>query len=90
MTQMFWCILNPFYFLIGKKRYTPDCFIQTVDGERLVIEIKPQGVMDGKAQLALQCFFEQHHMLFKVISNESILERKIDAEKVTPYCVVNS
>lgn len=48
---------QPFLLLIGNKRYIPDCFIRTVDGERLVIEIKPQGVMDEKAQLALQYFF---------------------------------
>jgi len=71
---------QPFRLRIGRRRYTPDCYVLRTDGAREVRELKPDGEMDDALRLPLTAFFAQHGMAFHVISNESMFERRTEAE----------
>ena len=71
---------QPFLLRIGRRRYTPACYVVADHSPRRVIELKPRGEMDEALKGVLQAFFAQHNMCFEVISNESVLERRIEAQ----------
>jgi hypothetical protein len=71
---------QPFRLMIGKRRYNPDCYVVTNGQPRRVLELKPDGEMPDELQHPLTHFFAQHGMVFEVISNESVFERRIEAE----------
>lgn len=71
---------QPFQLRIRGKYYKPDCYVAMVNGLRRVLEIKPRGEFNDDKRIPLVHFFAQHNMVFEVISNESILERRIEAE----------
>ncbi len=70
---------QPFQLTIRGRRYKPDCYVVR-GGERLVLEIKPRGEFADDKRLPLEQFFDLNGMKFKVISNESILDRRQEAE----------
>lgn len=70
---------QPFLLLVLGQYYTPDCYV-LVNGHRLVIEVKPGGVMDDAMRISLEGFFKIQGMEFKVITNESIVARRLEAE----------
>ena len=66
---------QPFKFLIGRRRYIPDCFY-LASGKRIVVEIKPQGKLSDEIKIPLTEYLAFNDILFKVISNEEILEQE--------------
>jgi hypothetical protein len=71
-------IPQPFYLRVGSKPYIPDAYLVRA-GQRLVIELKPRGEFDAALRLPLETFFQFRGMRFDVLSNESVLEREIEA-----------
>lgn len=71
---------QPFMLWLGKRRYTPDCYVARDNGPREVLELKPRGEFPEAKRDALTQFLEQHAMVFKVVSNESVYERRLEAE----------
>lgn len=71
---------QPFRLTIDGKWYTPDCYVLSRTGTRRVIELKPGGEMRPEQRDPLTAFFIREEMRFEVISNESILERELEAE----------
>lgn len=70
---------QPFRLRIGKRRYTPDCYV--VDGDqRRVLELKPRGEFDEALHVPLVRFFAVHGMTFEVVSNESVFARVVEAQ----------
>lgn len=70
---------QPFTLQVGKRRYTPDCYV--LEGaERRVVELKPRGEFDEVLRGPLEAFFAIQGMTFDVVSNESVYERAIEAE----------
>ena len=69
---------QPYQFQIGKNRYTPDCYY-TYLGKRYVIEIKPQGKFRDDLRIPLEQYLATERMVFKVISNEEIMEHETKA-----------
>lgn len=69
---------QPFRLRIGNRPYIPDAYLVR-DGERIVVELKPRGEFDSAKHAALTAFFHHHRWQFSVISNESVLEREIEA-----------
>ncbi|MEJ1339162.1 MAG: hypothetical protein RPU34_15140 [Candidatus Sedimenticola sp. (ex Thyasira tokunagai)] len=59
--------------------YTPDIYF-VEDGVRYVGELKPRAKFSVIATQALTAFFKKHRIQFVVISNESILEREVEAQ----------
>ncbi|PLY16379.1 MAG: hypothetical protein C0631_04020 [Sedimenticola sp.] len=70
---------QPFQLWIRKKRYTPDCYIQSEAQPRRVVELRPDGKMAEDQALLLVAYFQQYRMMFEVVSNESILARETEA-----------
>lgn len=71
---------QPFRLRIRGKYYKPDCYKALTNGQRLILEIKPHGEFSDDKRIPLEHFCLQHNMIFEVISNESIFERRIEAE----------
>lgn len=70
---------QPFRLRIGKRRYTPDCYV--VEGhQRRVIELKPRGEFDDALKAPLEAFFAVQGMAFEVLANESVYERALEAQ----------
>jgi len=69
-----------FQLRIGKRVYTPDCYVASDNAPHRVLELKPRAEMDEALQIPLTAFFAQHGMRFEVISNESVFEREIEAQ----------
>lgn len=70
---------QPFTLYIGRKRYTPDCYVVNNNGPISVKEIKPFDDFDTVPSEALSNFFAQRGMEFALISNEEIYERRVEA-----------
>lgn len=70
---------QPFVLQVGRRRYTPDCFVVSRRGRR-VVEIKPRGQLDATLRGPLSQYFEAQGMAFEVIANETIFERRQEAE----------
>ncbi|WP_444993909.1 hypothetical protein [Aliikangiella sp. IMCC44359] len=66
---------QPFLFRIGKRRYPPDCYY-VKNGERFIIELKPGGELPDDTRIPKEKFCALENITFKVISNESILDRE--------------
>lgn len=71
---------QPFLLLVNGKWYTPDCHIVWDNQPQEVIELKPRGEMPEDKRIPLEHFFAQYQMTFKVVSNESVFAREIEAE----------
>lgn len=70
---------QPFALQVGKRRYKPDFYV--VDGnQRYVLELKPRGEFDPALLGPLEAFFATQGMRFEVISNESVIERIVEAQ----------
>jgi hypothetical protein len=69
---------QPFQLMIGKRRYTPDCYVVR-DGQIDVVELRPNAEFDESRRQALVAFFRLHHMRFVVIPNDTVLERRVEA-----------
>lgn len=70
---------QPFRLRIGKRRYTPDCYV--VEGhKRRMIELKPRGEFDDALKAPLEAFFAMQGMVFEVVANESVYERSLEAQ----------
>jgi hypothetical protein len=69
---------QPFRLFVGNRRYTPDCYYRKA-GKSYVVEIKPHGDFNNARRVALEAFFKAQNMLFLVLSNESVMERAIEA-----------
>lgn len=67
---------QPYKLMVGQRRYIPDCYF-VKNGERYVAEIKPQGSFNSSLKVPLTDYFKNKGISFKVISNESILEREM-------------
>lgn len=70
---------QPFRLKIGRRRYTPDCYLVR-NGNVDVVELRPQAEFDEGRRQALEAFFRLHGMRFIVIPNETILSRRTEAE----------
>ncbi len=70
---------QPFRLMIGKRRYKPDCYVLSDNQPIQIIELKPRGEMANELKIPLMHFFSQYKMVFEVISNESVLEREVEA-----------
>lgn len=70
---------QPFVLQIGRRRYTPDCFVLSRSGRR-VVEIKPGGELDSALWGPLSQYFGAQGMAFEVVANETIFERRQEAE----------
>jgi len=73
-------IPQPFRLRVRGRYYTPDNYVVSDSAPRLVIELKPGGIMREDQQVPLTHFIAQYGMRFEVISNESVYERKVEAE----------
>lgn len=71
---------QPFRLRVGKRWYTPDCYIVTESPPRRVIEIKPDGEFDEALRGPLVAFFAQHGLQFEVLSNAAMFARATEAE----------
>lgn len=69
---------QPFRLIIGKRRYTPDCYVDR-KGQVDVVELRPEAKFDESRRKALEAFFRLHNMRFVVIPNETVLDRRIEA-----------
>ncbi len=69
---------QPFRLMIGKRRYTPDCYVVR-DGLIDVVELRPKAEFDESRRQALVAFFRLHNMRFVVIPNEAVLNRRLEA-----------
>lgn len=70
---------QPFTVTIRGKRYTPDCYVAR-NGQRLVIEIKPNGLLSPEILHPMTEYCAFHNLLFQVVSNEEIEARQVEAE----------
>ncbi len=70
---------QPFRLRIGRRRYIPDCYVLR-DGQRLVQELKPEGRLDASLRAPLTTYFARQGMRFEVLANESMFERRTEAE----------
>lgn len=70
---------QPFVLQVGRRRYTPDCFIVSRNGRR-VVEIKPGGELEPALWGPLSQFFSAQGMVFEVVANETIFGRRQEAE----------
>lgn len=71
---------QPFRLRIGRRLYTPDCYVASEGAPRRVVELKPGGVMRADLQMALTQFFAQHRLQFEVVSAEAVLARETEAD----------
>lgn len=71
---------QPFRLRIGKRRYTPDCYVVADNQPRRVQELKPRGELPDALRVPLTHFFAQHGMRFEVIDNEAVYARATEAE----------
>lgn len=71
---------HPFRLRIGKRRYTPDCYVVADNQPRRVRELRPRGEMSDALRVPLTHFFAQHGMRFEVIDNEAVYARATEAE----------
>lgn len=69
---------QPFRFRIGKRLYTPDCYVVRA-GNAYVFELKPRGEFDPALTTALTEFLAFHAMEFGVLANEAFYAREIEA-----------
>lgn len=69
---------QPFRLMIGKRRYTPDCYVVR-NGQVDVVELRPKAEFDESRRQALVAFFRLHDMRFFVIPNEAVLIRQVEA-----------
>lgn len=71
---------QPFQLRIRGQYYKPDCYKAMKSGQRLVLELKPRGEFSDDKRIPLEHFSLKYNMEFRVVSNESIFERRIEAE----------
>ncbi len=70
---------QPFLFRIGKRRYTPDCYL--VEGHRRIIrELKPGGDFEPEWRKHFEDYLRLNRIEFEVVSNETVFEKEILAE----------
>lgn len=70
---------QPFSFRIGKRRYTPDCYL--VEGHRRIIrELKPRGDFEPEWRKHFEDYLRLNRIEFAVVSNEEALDQEILAE----------
>ena len=71
---------QPFKLWIKGEPYIPDIYFVR-QGRRYVGELKPEenGFPDEK-RIPLEAFFNFHRMTFIVITNESVMEREVEAQ----------
>jgi len=69
---------QPFKLMIGKRRYTPDCYVVR-SGQVDVVELRPKAEFDESRRQALVAFFGLQSTRFVVIPNEAVLDRRIEA-----------
>ena len=62
---------QPYKFLIGKRRYTPD-FFYIKKGKHYVIEVKPKGELKDETLIPISTYLSAENIKFKVVSNEKI------------------
>lgn len=78
---------QPFKLRLAGRIYIPDVFVFSQDGVQ-IHELTPRGEFDSTLTDALSQFFLQHNMEFKVISNESALDRESSALNWLPIVQV--
>lgn len=66
---------QPYQMQVRGRPYIPDIYVFARDRIR-VLELKPRGEFDAELNTSLVAFFQQHNILFEVISNESVLEQE--------------
>lgn len=71
---------QPFKLRVNGERYTADCFVLYRNGQRKVLELKPDGDFDDHKKIPLEHFFFQYDYIFEVVSNESIFLQRLLAE----------
>tara|TARA_R110001583_G_scaffold195159_1_gene369745 strand:+ start:1079 stop:2056 length:978 start_codon:yes stop_codon:yes gene_type:complete len=69
---------QPYRLMIGKRRYTPDCYLVR-DGQVDIVELRPNAKFDESRGQALKAFFRLHDMRFLVIPNEEVMNRRTEA-----------
>lgn len=67
-----------FLLWVGGSRYKPDGWFRQ-RGRQIVFELRPGGEMPDNMRIPLQAHFLLYGMEFRVISNESVLAREIEA-----------
>jgi len=70
---------QPYEMWIQGKRYIPD-FYFVKQGIGHVVEIRAGGKFSKEKRQLLETYFRYHQMSFEVITNESILDREIEAQ----------
>lgn len=71
---------QPFLLRLRGQYYQPDCYVVYQDGTRKVVELKPRGEFAEDKRGPLVAFFDEHGMVFEVISNEMVFARRIEAQ----------
>jgi hypothetical protein len=69
---------QPYLLRISNRRYKPDCYVMS-KGKATVIELKPRGEFEDRLRIPLESFFKLKGMKFEVLSNESVLDRELEA-----------
>lgn len=70
---------QPYRLRFGRDVYIPDVYYER-DGQRFVVELKPEGKMDEELRVQADAFFRSHGITFLVMSNESVYAQSIAAE----------
>lgn len=80
-------IPQPYQLVVGRTRYVPDVYVVR-SGTIEVLEIKPGGQFDERQERPLQAFFDAQGMAFKVVANETVLEKETQALNWLPLIQV--
>ena len=71
---------QPYRVRVNGERYTADCFVLYRNGQRKVLELKPNGKFSDHKKIPLEHFFFQYDYIFEVVSNEFIFQQRLLAE----------
>ena len=71
---------HPFRLRIGKRFFTPGCYVVSDRAPRRVVALRPDGAMPEDTRIPLEHFFAQYNMVFEVVSNEAVFAREVEAE----------
>lgn len=69
---------QPYLLYVSGQKYTPDCYVMA-NGNITVIELKPRGEFEDRLRTPLESYFRIKGIKFEVLSNESVLERELEA-----------
>lgn len=76
---------QPLRLKVGGRIYIPDVYVTERTCTK-VIELKPRGEFAEEMKIPLEQYFKQRGLIFEVVSNESVLDRKIEAENWLNIC----